>query len=67
MSTYTTFRCTIATDGAAFTGENLTPTEELGAMLHRLARGIEDGHTAGTLADSNGNTVGSFSWLVEEK
>jgi hypothetical protein len=52
------FTVTIETDNDAFTPD---PRPELARILRRVADHIEAGLDAGTLADINGNTVGSFS------
>lgn len=51
-------RLTIETDNAAFGDE---PGVEVAGILRDVANRAENGQTSGTLLDSNGNTVGSWS------
>ena len=54
------FTLTIQTDGDAFT--DLDGQYEIARILREAAENVEGCDEYGRLRDSNGNTVGSFSW-----
>jgi hypothetical protein len=62
------FTLTIDCDGAAF-GEDGDPSHEIRRILKRLVvgdNGPRYDNTAGTVRDSNGNTVGAWWVIVED-
>lgn len=62
----TRFTLTIECDSAAF--EDSGTKFEVARILAKLARKLNSyGPDAGTLADVNGNTVGSFAFLPESR
>jgi hypothetical protein len=62
----TTFQLTIECDNAAF--EDAGTKFEVARILEKLSRKLNAyGPDAGTLADANGNTVGSFAFLPEPR
>ena len=54
------FSLEFKTDNAAFADGNAS--EETAAILERIVKRIRGGQTDGTVADTNGNTVGKW-WL----
>lgn len=54
------FTVTIDCDNDAFAER---AAGEVAEILRRLAATVDAGYDAGTLADSNGNTCGSFAFL----
>lgn len=53
------FEVKIETDNAAFEDDAST---EIARILREVIARIAEGYRGGTLADANGNRVGSFMW-----
>ena len=54
------FKLEFTTDNAAFQDDNFT--SEVERILSKVASQVNEGHTEGSILDSNGNLIGHFFW-----
>jgi hypothetical protein len=58
----TVFKVEFKTEGEAFSGSNRANGGEIAFIMQKLIIAVTMGQTDGAIRDSNGNTIGQWSW-----